>query len=189
MAGDKHPTVSPHFNNVCMQPDELEEGIYEFESFVWGERHHTLPPPEPRPLPQRPPRPSATSGGCGHLQNIQKEKEKLLDVLVAKLATATNVQRAEIMETIHPDILGMMLKRMKELNSPPIPLPPPEPPTSRISGAEDYSHHNRWDFDTNNEEDSDYYQNHCIRCRRQRHGFYARPTLQRALRQQERQRQ
>ena len=54
----------------------------------------------------------------------------------------------------------MMLKRMQELNAPPTPLPPPEPPPSRSSGAEDYSHHNRWDFDTNNEEDSDYYQNH-----------------------------
>ena len=64
------------------------------------------------------------------------------------------------MESIHPDILEMMLKRIQELNAPPTPLPPPEPPPSRSSGAEDYRHHNRWDFDTNNEEDSDCYQEH-----------------------------
>ena len=27
------------FNNVCMQPDELEEGVYDFERPVWGDRH------------------------------------------------------------------------------------------------------------------------------------------------------
>ena len=145
-----------------MQPDELEveEGVYEFERPVWGDRHHTLSPPEPPLLEQRPPRPGATPGGRGRRQNIQKEKDKLLDVLVAKLVKATNVQRAEMMETIHPDILEMMLKRMQELNAPPTPLPPPEPPPSRSSGAEDYSRHNKWDFDTNNEEDSDCYQEH-----------------------------
>ena len=70
-----------------MQPDELEvqEGVYEFERPVWGDRHHTLPPPEPPLLEQQPPRPGTTPGGRERQQNIQKEKDKLLDALVAKL--------------------------------------------------------------------------------------------------------
>ena len=64
------------------------------------------------------------------------------------------------METIHPDILEMMLKRMQELNAPPTPLPPPEPPPSRGSGAEDYCHRYVWDFDTNKEEVLGYHQHH-----------------------------
>ena len=108
----------PHSsNNVHMQPDEPEEGVYEFERPMWGDRHHTLSSSESPPLEQRPPRPGATHGGRGRRQNIQKEKDKLLNFLVAKLVKATHVQRAEIMESIHPDILDMMLKRMQELNA------------------------------------------------------------------------
>ena len=55
----------PHSsNNVHMQPDELEEGVYESNRPVWGDRHHALSSSESPPLEQRPPRPSATPGGA-----------------------------------------------------------------------------------------------------------------------------
>ena len=74
------------------------------------------------------------------------------------------------MESIHPDMLEMMLKRTQELNAdperrpaaplPPTLLPPPEPPPSRGSCDEDYSHRYVWGFDTNEEEALGYHQHH-----------------------------
>ena len=44
------------------------------------------------------------------------------------------------------------LERRPAAPPPPTPLPPPESPPSRGSGAEVYTHHNVWEFDSSNEE-------------------------------------
>ena len=101
-------------SNERVQPDELEEEMYDFKRPGQGiNQHHMLPPPEPPSPELQSPRPGVTSGDPARQQDITNEQNNFPDALVARLAKGTHTKRIEMMDLIHPMILAMILKRAR----------------------------------------------------------------------------